>query len=458
MSTEKVSISRRTFLKLTGSMMAGAALAACTPKLPTVARPTSAPVQLVYQDWRTEWFPGMAQTMLEEFHQQHPNISVFFTQDPDNLAEQMVSDMTAGTAPDVFDGCCEFFPAWADAGYLMDLRPYVKADLDKATISEWSPAQYQALFSRDGKQFGLPKYHGALVVYYNKDLFDAVGAEYPSDGWNYSDYLVAMQKLTVRSGKQVVQWGSMFDVAWERIQMHVNGWGGHYVGEGNPVTCQMADKYSMNALEWLRQRIWDDHVMASFIDVQNLETRWAFINQKIAMVEDGSWALKDILENAKFRIGVVTFPTGPLRHVTLATTDGFGISSRTKNPDAAWELLKFLISKDYGRAMARTNLLQPARSSLIPEWIDYIKKAYPQPTKDMNLDAFADGQIKGYSVTNEIFPNMVGVGEIAKDAWDRIYTLGKAPVTIMADVCTKIDAIQKGKAGIPISCGCQAPA
>ena len=24
-------------------------------------------------------------------------------------------------------------------------------------------------------------------------------------------------------------WGSMFDVSWDRIQVHVNSWGGHFV-------------------------------------------------------------------------------------------------------------------------------------------------------------------------------------------------------------------------------------
>ncbi len=66
----------------------------------------------------------------------------------------------------------------------------------------------------------------------------------------------------------------------------------------------------MAAMEWIRARIWDDHVMANKLDIQNLETRHAFIQQSLAMVEDGSWALRDILELAPFRIGVEPFPAG----------------------------------------------------------------------------------------------------------------------------------------------------
>jgi multiple sugar transport system substrate-binding protein len=392
--------------------------------------------------------------MLSKFNSEHPNIRVFYTPDPDNLEVKMPADMAAGVAPDVMSGCCEFFPAWANAGYLLDLRPFVEADLEKDTIDDWSPAQYQALFTQDGKQFGLPKYHGALALYYNKDLFDAAGVDYPTAEWTYEDYLDAMKKLTVRKAGETTQWGSMVDVSWDRIQIHVNGFGGHYVNPEDPKKCEMASSVAQEAMEWLRQRMWEDKVMATFLDVQNVETRKAFIQQKIAMVEDGSWALRDILDSASFRIGVAPFPTGPKRHATLATTDGFGIYANTKYPEAAWELLKFLVSKDYGRAMARTHFLQPARASLVPEWAGYIRQEYPSKAKEVDIEAFADGQIHGYSVTTEIFPNMVGVGKLAKDAWDQIYTLGKAPVSEMENICRQIEAIQNASSQLPTSCEC----
>jgi multiple sugar transport system substrate-binding protein len=246
----------------------------------------------------------------------------------------------------------------------------------------------------------------------------------------------------------------MLDVSWERIQVHVNGWDGHFVNPNDPKRCDMASSPALEAMEWLRARMWDDKVMATSLDVQNISTSQAFINQKVAMIEDGSWSLKSILDGANFRVGVAPFPAGPKRHVTLGTTDGFGIYARTRHPAQAWEFLKFLISKDYGRAMARVHFLQPARLSLIDEWIGYIREEYSIKARDMDIAAFADGQLKGYSVTAEIFPNMVGVSTIAKEAWDQIFTLGNAPVTDMADVCQKIETIQKAVGAASSSCEC----
>jgi hypothetical protein len=105
--------------------------------------------------------------------------------------------------------------------------------------------------------------------------------------------------------------------------------------------------------------------------------------------------------------------------------------------------------------MARAHFLQPSRSSLVPEWADYIRQEYPEKTRELDIEAFADGQIKGYSVSAEIFPNMVGVGKIAKDAWDQIYKFGKAPVSVIEEVCRQIEAVQDSSTSLPSSCECE---
>ena len=442
--TAPPTLSRRTFLRLAGAATAWAVASACAPFQPATPSPAEEEVQLVYSDWRTEWFPPMAQEMLEQFHAEHPNIHVFYTPDPENFQEKMLTDFQAGTAPDVFQGCCTHFPAWAQMGYTLDLGPYVEADLDEETIQDWDPAQYRALFARDGQQFGLPKYHGAMALYYNKDIFDEYGVNYPNATWDHDDYLEAMKRLTHdRDGDGKTDlWGSMLDISWSSLQIHANGWGGTFVDPDDPSRCLMCEPEAMNALEWIRARMWDDKVMATPLDVQNLWPRYAFTNERVAMVEDGSWALKDILVDAGFRIGVALFPAGPVRRVTLATTDGFGIYAGARYPDAAWELVKFLIGKDYGRAMARANFLQPARASLIDDWVGFIREEFPQKAKDVDIAAFADAHIKGYSVTAEIFANMGEAKQLADAAWSEIFVMGQPLEEQMETACQKIQETQ----------------
>jgi multiple sugar transport system substrate-binding protein len=445
MLANKFSLSRRDFLKLAGLFSGGALLNACSPFNKTPTPKGSNEVQLVYQDWRTEWFPLMAQQMLEQFHSTHPDIRVFYVPDPVDVEESLLEDMLAGVAPDVFAACCSFFPILAQESQTLDLRPYVKADLDQATVQDWDPVQYQALQTRDGVQYGLPKYHGALALYYNKDIFDEFRVDYPDASWNHNDYLEAMKQLTHdrNSDGKIDLWGSILDLSWDRIQVHVNEWGGHFVDPDDPTRCLMGDTQSIEAMEWIRARMWDDRVMARPLDVQNMGTQQAFISGKVAMAEDGSWALKNILSNANFRIGVAPFPAGPVQRVTLSTTDGFGIYKGTHYPQASWELMKFLISDDYGKAMAKANFLQPARASLVQDWIRYIRQEFPAKTEEMNIAVFAEGHIQGYSVVAEIFPNMVEAKRLVYSAWDQIFLLGEQPVSLMKDIAQQVEEAQK---------------
>jgi hypothetical protein len=50
---------------------------------------------------------------------------------------------------------------------------------------------------------------------------------------------------------------------------------------------------------------------------------------------------------------------------------------------------------------------------------------------------------------------MIGAGDIAKQKWDEIYTLGKAPVSEMAAVCEQLEALQKQGSLLPGDCHCQ---
>ena len=116
------------------ALIAAVALTGCSDSGEPVP---NEPVTLSYQDWSTDWFPPMAREMLSRFYAFNPNIIVFYTPDPDDLAETMLEEMRAGTAPDVLQGCCTFFPIWAQEGHLLDLRPFIERDLDDEVLSDW---------------------------------------------------------------------------------------------------------------------------------------------------------------------------------------------------------------------------------------------------------------------------------------------------------------------------------
>jgi multiple sugar transport system substrate-binding protein len=207
--------------------------------------------------------------------------------------------------------------------------------------------QYRAYFT-GRTPVRLAQYHGALALYYNKDLFDQYGVDYPEEAWDHDDYVAAMKRLTHDRDDdgETDLWGSMIDISWERIQVHVNEWGGHFVDPQDPARSLIAEPPALQAMEWIRSRMWDDGVMPTSLQVENQGTRDAFVNERVAMVEDGSWALKDILANARFRVGIVPFRRDLCAGYVGSWTAWH--STLGRNTRGAWELLRFLIGKTMG--------------------------------------------------------------------------------------------------------------
>ena len=68
--------------------------------------------------------------------------------------------------------------------------------------------------------------------------------------------------------------------------------------------------------------------------------------------------------------------------------------------------------------------------SLVPAWADIIRAEFPEETADVDIEAFADGQEKGYSVVVETFENQGEVRPLLREALDLIFTLGEEPIDV----------------------------
>jgi len=95
---DRIIMSCSAFLRASASVLTGMALVGC--QRCSQSNRALSPVELVYQDWRTSGYPAMAQQMLDLFHEEHPCIRVYYTPEPDEVAQsQTLADMQSGTAP-----------------------------------------------------------------------------------------------------------------------------------------------------------------------------------------------------------------------------------------------------------------------------------------------------------------------------------------------------------------------
>ena len=245
--------------------------------------------------------------------------------------------VAAGTAPDAFELNYENFVTYAEKGALADLTPLLAAD------TGFDPSIYNAqalsAFTHDGKQYGLVESFSNVVLFYNKDLFDAAGVAYPAAEWTWTDELAAAQKLTANG-----VWGDFAPIQfWEFYKTIAQNGGSILSPDKTTVTIDSPE--NVETLQWMVDKIATYKVTPSDIDMAGQSDGDLFKAGKIAMLRTGIWMFGDFSANAKFNWDIALEP-GKTQKAHHFFANGVAISANSANQDAAYQWLKFLTSSE----------------------------------------------------------------------------------------------------------------
>jgi ABC-type glycerol-3-phosphate transport system substrate-binding protein len=101
----------------------------------------------------------------------------------------------------------------------------------------------------------------------------------------------------------------------------------------------------------------------------------AFVSKSLAMALDGPWNLpryKDLLKNIDWAFAPL--PTGPERNATVVGGEYLAIFKQSKNPDAAWQFIKWMIQPEVQSFWAMKSGYLPIRHAVmeVPEFKSYL--------------------------------------------------------------------------------------
>lgn len=137
-------------------------------------------------------------SLIEEFEKANPDIKVVTDESPWNdFRTKLDMQIGGNNAPDVFITDSGHATSIASKGVLMDLSSMIENDLNKEDYI----SSLLALSDADGKVWGVPHAVNSTALYYNKDLFDKAGIEYPNENWTWQDMLNAAKNLTTPKDK-----------------------------------------------------------------------------------------------------------------------------------------------------------------------------------------------------------------------------------------------------------------
>jgi multiple sugar transport system substrate-binding protein len=143
--------------------------------------------------WIFEGESDFLPTMVKAFEQEHPGITVKVTDIPeDNYVTKIDTALAAGRPPDI--GYL-YEPRWIKAGRILPLDDVIASH--HVDVSSFNQNAF-SFCKMDGRTYCLGSYAGAIMLFYNKDLFDKAGVPYPSatEPMTVDEYAALAARLT----------------------------------------------------------------------------------------------------------------------------------------------------------------------------------------------------------------------------------------------------------------------
>lgn len=300
------------------------------------------------------------QDTVAAWQKDHPGIHVSLEHAPGgSYVEKLLTQFAGGAGPDIVFAEINVFVPFYSKGVLADLSAFIERD-PAFRLEDFFPGVV-ARFRRNGGVYCIPRDTAPMcVVYYNKKLFDAAGVPYPSDDWTWEDLLVKARALTVRDGARVKQYGFSTGL-WQNF---VYGHGGRIVDSvEHPTRCLLDQPEAVAGMQFFHDLMYKHGVAPSPVAAaaMGMSEHELFAAQRVAMFASGIWYTPTFRLIDTLDWDVAMFPKGPTG-VRAFTTGGSGyaMAKSTRNPDAAWEVLKCLAGDRGQIELAESGLAQPA--------------------------------------------------------------------------------------------------
>jgi multiple sugar transport system substrate-binding protein len=288
-------------------------------------------------------------TVVKDFQSTHPNIKVTIKAGQDDA--KVTQAIGAGNGPDVgLSYSTDIVGKFCSSGAWVDLGPYLsrdKIDLNQLNATTRSYTEF------DGKRCAMPFLADAYGMYYNKDLFAKAGIAGPPK--TLDELTEDAKKLTVKNADgslKTVGFLPLFDF-YENAPAHLAPAVGAKWLTADGKSAVGTDPAWKTLLTWQKNLIdwygYDNLVKFRAGLGDEFSADNAFQKGQVAINVDAEYRLAFLKDQApSLKYGVAPLPTSdPSRYGGgYVTGNIMGIGKNAKNPEAAWELIKYLTTND----------------------------------------------------------------------------------------------------------------
>lgn len=316
----------------------------------------------------------------------------FEAADTESHNKNMKLEASDGTLPQVFWVEGSQATDFNESGVLLDLKDFLKQNPNVKKALNGSEKAFQ---DDSGVQYGLPYQSNVQGIFYNKELFDKAGVEYPNDDTTYDEFIQMVDKLKA-SGVTPLAIGSKNSsfAMWE-----FNLWLARY-GWSDSVQDILNGKQKFNNPELVKafSKIQGLSKAGAFPEnmstIEHFDAKQQFDTGKAAMFGSGQWDCAEFDKNLGDKIGFWWGPTFKdskadqkldMKVPSAPIAVSASVSDNEDIKNATYAFLKFYYSKDAAE-LSYENSMFPATSygGLTPD------------SKQYSMSAMADALSNGY--------------------------------------------------------------
>ncbi len=440
-------ITRRSFLKAAAAASAAAAMAACSSSDSSTTTATSTatsssddtvaadePVSLKWVAWDLDSATHY-DLLVDAYTAKNPNVSIELVDLGSTDYSVALTTQLSGGADDLDIINIKDTPGYASLVSLGMLEPMSDLCADAGVDIDAFGGIVEQM-SVDSEYYMLPYISSFWIVYYNKDLFDAVGAPYPNNNMTLEEYDAIGRAATYGSGADKV-YGSYFHTWRSDVQLFSILDGEHTVIDGNYDF--MEENY-----DWiLAQQA--DGICMDYATLKTSSTHYSgvFYNQQIAMMNMGSWFIQTQIASVKTGESLATnwgitkypHPAGVEEGTTLGTVTALGVNSKSSKKAAAFDFVNFVSGPEGAAILAETGNF-PAQMS--DDAMDIITSVDGFPTDEASREAILTSTVY---LEMPMHDQAADISAALDSAHDNIMTLNCTVAEGIAQMNEEVSAI-----------------
>lgn len=253
---------------------------------------------------------ALIDALCEEYHKENPNVKVtpVYAGSYADTRTKVQAAIKGGNTPDLAIMFSIDLYSLLSMDAIADIDSFCTTDADK----EWLNGFYDGFMmnSRDGETtYGIPWQRSTIVLYYNKDAFEAAGLDPEQPPKTWDELKEDAKKLTITENGQTTQYGIQIPsdgyAYWMMQTFCVEQNGFNLMNETGTET-YYDDERTAKGLEFWKS-LADDGSMPEGI-VAWATTPSDFLEGKTAMMYHTTGNLTNVKNNASFNFGVAMLP------------------------------------------------------------------------------------------------------------------------------------------------------